>query len=774
MASGASASQPPRRTFGSRTVSTSASASGSGSASIAAAPSLAAPFPTRSRSSSAVSTTHSPSTSPPPPTGTSQWLNWVPKGEGRGREFLSNTLNGVASVASTVGHDINGLITHAASDFARPGHSRPNSFSASSPPAARPGAAAAAAFAGVGTGTASPASVAALSPASPPAPIHAASAPHVPRRAPQPSNLSRLGTAPAPALSTSPRGPAGPTRSASSALALAPDRRASHSHARTLSTGFTLPPGASPALSRSSSVADPGPSRRAIPYKIGFQPSGVRSDRTEEYTDARHAAGAEREKEEGRLGRRWAKLIDLHFNPTLQSTPPALPRSPSSSLSLSSIANTDRRRSLLSLDGALDAIKPKDVWRGIKSTAAGPVAEAEARKRAAEQAIVKWEDDAEVKKCRICQASFSLSNRKHHCRLCGRIVCSLPPTPPALLAVQIQLFSPASSSASSSGPARPATPPLPAGTRREKCSLVLVADWKTGRGEEVDEGFLGWMRVDDEKEDGGIRQDRADRTEPGRAGRRVPSASGASANGTGSGSDRSSISETQGPVPKLPSEVQVKGVRVCRECWAVVSRKQKMADRQKGAPLQRLYAALRAIQAEVDDLMPDFEAELETFIAEPADGPSSALTDAYRLLVALFAKYDGLVKRLVALPAAEGGSQAAVQAAIARTAAAFVGKARPKVQSLPQIQRKAALARASGIEVLETTLAEQLRLEGADAGAAVDAAVLLQPLLEQEAQLESYVSDANAQRKYEDAKALAEALADIRAEIERVTERAIS
>jgi hypothetical protein len=38
--------------------------------------------------------------------------------------------------------------------------------------------------------------------------------------------------------------------------------------------------------------------------------------------------------------------------------------------------------------------------------------------------------------------------------------------------------------------------------------------------------------------------------------------------------------------------------------------------------------------------------------------------------------------------------------------------------------------------IVETTLAEQLRLEGIEEGKADDVAVILQPLLEQEAQLE--------------------------------------
>lgn len=35
-----------------------------------------------------------------------------------------------------------------------------------------------------------------------------------------------------------------------------------------------------------------------------------------------------------------------------------------------------------------------------------------------------WESDDEVKQCRVCKAWFNLAKRKHHCRVCGRIVCA--------------------------------------------------------------------------------------------------------------------------------------------------------------------------------------------------------------------------------------------------------------------------------------------------------------------------------------------------------------
>lgn len=49
--------------------------------------------------------------------------------------------------------------------------------------------------------------------------------------------------------------------------------------------------------------------------------------------------------------------------------------------------------------------------------------------RALEQSIVPWQDDATVPECPFCQQPFSqYSLRRHHCRMCGRVVCADPNT----------------------------------------------------------------------------------------------------------------------------------------------------------------------------------------------------------------------------------------------------------------------------------------------------------------------------------------------------------
>ncbi|KAG7702489.1 hypothetical protein KL930_005009 [Ogataea haglerorum] len=43
--------------------------------------------------------------------------------------------------------------------------------------------------------------------------------------------------------------------------------------------------------------------------------------------------------------------------------------------------------------------------------------------RSIERKIANWVDDAEINSCNICRTEFNFWNRKHHCRICGQVVC---------------------------------------------------------------------------------------------------------------------------------------------------------------------------------------------------------------------------------------------------------------------------------------------------------------------------------------------------------------
>lgn len=47
------------------------------------------------------------------------------------------------------------------------------------------------------------------------------------------------------------------------------------------------------------------------------------------------------------------------------------------------------------------------------------------KRKAHEKAVVTWVEDSDVKLCPGCAKSFNLSRRRHHCRLCGAIMCHM-------------------------------------------------------------------------------------------------------------------------------------------------------------------------------------------------------------------------------------------------------------------------------------------------------------------------------------------------------------
>lgn len=57
-----------------------------------------------------------------------------------------------------------------------------------------------------------------------------------------------------------------------------------------------------------------------------------------------------------------------------------------------------------------------------------PLAAQRNQRKVIEQSVVTWEDDAKIPKCPFCQQEFSWTFRRHHCRICGRVVCADPQT----------------------------------------------------------------------------------------------------------------------------------------------------------------------------------------------------------------------------------------------------------------------------------------------------------------------------------------------------------
>lgn len=149
-------------------------------------------------------------------------------------------------------------------------------------------------------------------------------------------------------------------------------------------------------------------------------------------------------------------------------------------------------------------------------------------------------------------------------------------------------------------------------------------------------------------------------------------------------------------------------------------------------------------------------------------------TTMRKRLLDSFGEYDRLAKRIGQLPVPRGGSQDRVQSAILMRANLFLQK-----NMFPLQVRAVHLIWSPSrglLMFLGKTLPKPQKQSSADSPRThvVDAdsqlAHRLQPLLEQEALLESFVEEARAQRKFEDARTLKANLGEIRGEIERIAQ----
>ncbi|KAH6683490.1 VAC1 protein [Plectosphaerella plurivora] len=113
---------------------------------------------------------------------------------------------------------------------------------------------------------------------------------------------------------------------------------------------------------------------------------GASTDHTRVFTDLRRKRVERQTLEISRLEKRLTTLTRLLTHPPDDST------NGTSGLSISSFTGQKNQRKLL------------------------------------EQSVITWEDDAAVPKCPFCQQEFAWTFRRHHCRICGRVVCADPQT----------------------------------------------------------------------------------------------------------------------------------------------------------------------------------------------------------------------------------------------------------------------------------------------------------------------------------------------------------
>ncbi|KAF9963748.1 carboxypeptidase Y-deficient [Modicella reniformis] len=132
---------------------------------------------------------------------------------------------------------------------------------------------------------------------------------------------------------------------------------------------------------------------------------GVMRNLTTNFLNIRRKNAEAKILEVHRLEKRIEKLALIHQQ--FETGAPSSPAPSSPTPSFSSISS----------GSGMGSMRSKGLLRSVTSTRNQQL-------KALEQSIVNWEDDSSVPSCYICGSLFNrYGNWKHHCRLCGRVIC---------------------------------------------------------------------------------------------------------------------------------------------------------------------------------------------------------------------------------------------------------------------------------------------------------------------------------------------------------------